>query len=141
MIPGDVYHADFIDGRPGYFDVTIRNSAAFLYIESSDQSWCSSRSSGMRKRYQYRHETNVTTAGGLFYPLVFESLGFISSFTLTTLKEICSKTSAISRVPFPRALKNILEQLSVKLWCYNAKMLHARMQLEVLDVGCWDLAT
>ena len=38
-----------------------------------------------------RHEANVTTAGGLFYPLVFESLGFISSFTLKTLKGICSK--------------------------------------------------
>ena len=68
---------------------------------------------------------NVTTAGGLFYPLVFESLGFISSFTLKTLKGICSKTS-ISGIPFPQAYKNILEQLSVKLWCYKAKMIHAQ---------------
>ena len=35
-----------------------------------------------------RHEANVIVAGGLFYPLAFESLGFISSFTLDTLREI-----------------------------------------------------
>ena len=51
------------------------------------------------------------------------------------------KTLSISWIPFPRAFKNILEQLSVKLWCYNAKMLHALMQLEVLDVRSWDLPT
>ena len=76
-----------------------------------------------------RHEANVTTAGGLFYPLVFESLGFISSFTPKTLKGIRSKTSSIRGIPFPRAFKNILEKLFVKVWCYNAKMLHARMQM------------
>ena len=64
-----------------------------------------------------------------------------SSFTLKTLKEICSKTSSISGIPFPRPFRNILEQLFVKLWCYNAEMLHARMQLEVLDVRIWDLPT
>ena len=86
-----------------------------------------------------RHEANVTTAGGLFYPLVFESLGFISSFTLKTLKGICSKTSSISGILFPRAFKNILEQLPVKLRSYNTNISHARMQLEVLDVHSWDL--
>ena len=30
--PGDVYHPDFMDGRPGYFDVTIGNSLLPSYI-------------------------------------------------------------------------------------------------------------
>ena len=47
----------------------------------------------------------------------------------------------VNYIPFPQAFKNILEQLSVRLWCYNAKMLHALMQLEELDVCSWDLPT
>ena len=92
--------------------------------------------------YLLSYRSSISIAGGLFYPLGFESLSFISSFTLKTLKEICSKTSSMSGIPLPRTHTVIvLEQLCVKLWCYNAKMLHARMQLGVLDVGSWDLPT
>ena len=102
---------------------------SFLYIESRDKSLCSSMQKQQNVKKMPRHEANVTTAGGLFYPLVFESLGFISSFTPKTLKGVRSKTSSIRGMPFPRAFKNILEKLSVKVWCYNAKMLHARVQM------------
>ena len=103
-----------MDGRPGYFDVTIRNSLQPFYIfKEAIRPGASAEAAEFEK--DATHESNVTTAGGLFYPLVFESLGFISSFTLKTLKGICSKTSSISGITFPRAFKNILEQLSVKL--------------------------
>ena len=75
-----------MDGRPGYFDVTIRNSLQSSYIlKAAIRPGAAAEAAEFEK--DARHEANVTTAGGLFYPLVFEFLGFISSFTLKTLKE------------------------------------------------------
>ena len=71
--------------------------------------------------------------------MVVETLGLWTPFGVKTLKAISSEASAISCIPFTRAFKNLLEQLSVKLWQFNAKMVHARMQLEVEDVFSWDL--
>ena len=116
-----------MDSRPGYFDVTIRNSLQPSYILKTAICLGAAAEAAEFEK-DARHEANVTTAGGLFYPLVFESLGYISSFTRKTLKGICSKTSSISGILFPRAFKNILEQSSLTLGCYDAKMLHARMQ-------------
>ena len=64
--------------------------------------------------------------------MVVETLGLWTPFGVKTLKAISSKASAIiSCIPFTRAFKNLLEQLSVKLWQFNAKMVHAaRVQLE-----------
>ena len=62
-----------------------------------------------------RHEASVIAAGGLFYPMVVETLGLWTPFGVKTLKAISSKASAISCIPFTRAFKNLLEQLSVKL--------------------------
>ncbi|XP_062522930.1 uncharacterized protein LOC134197601 [Corticium candelabrum] len=88
--PRDVYHPDFMDGRPRYFCVTIRNSLQPSYIlKAAIRFGAAAEAAEFEK--DARHEANVTTAGGLLYPLVFESLGFISSFTLKTLKGICSK--------------------------------------------------
>ena len=33
--PGDVFHPDFQQGRPAYFDITIRNSLQSSYISMS----------------------------------------------------------------------------------------------------------
>ena len=75
-----------MNGRPGYFDVRIRNSLQPSYIlEAAISLGAAAESAECEK--DARHEANVTTASGLFYPLVFESLSFISSFTLKTLKE------------------------------------------------------
>ena len=84
-----------MDGRPGYFDITIRNSLQSSYILKAT---ISPGAAAGTEEYENdaRHEANVTAAGGVFHPLVFESLGFISSFTLDTLRGICSKASSTS---------------------------------------------
>ena len=61
-----------------------------------------------------RHDARVTSAGGVFYPLVVESLGLWSPDILQTLKSISYKVCAVLAVPFWKALNNLLEQLSVK---------------------------
>ena len=50
-----------------------------------------------------RHDARVTSAGGVFYPLV-ESLCLWSPDSLETLKSISSKVCAVLAVPFWKAL-------------------------------------
>ena len=71
--PGDVNHPDFIDGRPGYFDVTIRNSLQPSFILKAAISPDAAAEAAECEKSEKRHAANVTTAGGLFCPLVFES--------------------------------------------------------------------
>ena len=70
--PGDVYHPDFLLGRPAYFDITIRNSFQPSYVVHSAH--CAGAAAGEIEKDD-RHMANVEVAGGLFYPLVVESYG------------------------------------------------------------------
>ena len=136
--PGDVYHPDFLEDKAGYFDISIRNSLQPSYVtKSAIQAGAAAEAGELEK--DSRHEASVIAVGGLFYPMVVETLGLWTPFGVKTRKAISSKASAISCIPFTRAFKNLLEQLSVKLWQFNAKMVYARMQLEVEDVFSWDL--
>ena len=77
--PGDVYHPDFMDGQPGYFDVTIRNSLQPFYIlKAVIRPGAAAEAAEFEK--DARHEANGTTAGGLFYPLV---LNLLASYHLS----------------------------------------------------------
>ena len=40
--PGDIYHPDFINGKPAFFDITVRNSLQSSYIVAAAtmQCWC-----------------------------------------------------------------------------------------------------
>ena len=126
-----------MNGRPGYFDITIRNTLQPLYIPRvAETSGIVAEAAEMDK--DDRHNARVTSADGVFYPLVVESLGLWSPDSLETLKSISSKVCAVLAVPFWKALKNLLEQLSVKLWLYNARMISSRMLAEVDNVLSWD---
>ena len=72
--PGDVYHPDFLLGRPGYFDITVRNSFQHSYIVHSAHCAGAAAAAGEMEKDD-RHQDNVEAAGGLFYPLVVESYG------------------------------------------------------------------
>ena len=58
--------------------------------------------------------------------------------SLETLKSISLKLCAVLAVPFWKAFKNLLEQLSTKLCSYNARMISSRMLAEMDDVLSWD---
>ena len=70
-----------------------------------------------------KHLTTVDTNGGTFIPLVAETLGLRSPFAKASLKTIATRSSMHSGTSEKLALKNLLEQLSVKLWSYNAKLI------------------
>ena len=49
-----------------------------------------------KEQRDIRNEDSARTAGGLFYPLVIETLGLLSILSIKTLKFIASKTSVVS---------------------------------------------
>ena len=127
-----------MDGRPGYFDVTVCNTMQSSFISKAAITAGVIAEAAEAEKDQ-RHEANVGKAGDHFYPLVVETLGLWSPFSLATLKSIAPKVAVIQAFPFSQVLKHLHEQLSIKLWTYNCRMLHSRMLLEVNDVFKWDL--
>ena len=85
-----------------------------------------------------RHEEDVTASGGIFFPLVVESLGLWTPTSLQVLRTIASK-AILNGIPHGLAVRNLLLQLSTLLWTFNASMLHTRLAAEGLDVEEWDI--
>ena len=65
--PGDIFHPDFADSRPAFFDVTMEKD--------------------------YKHEDLVLKCSGQFFPLAVESFGFWTPACLQTLRTIAAKTT------------------------------------------------
>ena len=59
-----------------------------------------------------------------------ETFGLWSPDSLEMLKSIASKVCAVLAVPFWKTFKNLLEQFSIKLWLYNARIISSRMLAE-----------
>ena len=75
----------------------------------------------MDKDAKYDH--NVSSAGCVFFPLVVETLGLWTDSSISLLRRIAARTTLSSGVSQGQAFHNLLQQLSVKLWSYNAKRL------------------
>ena len=69
-----------------------------------------------------------------------ESFGLWTSSSLATLKVIASKTTAKSRISFSRAVSNLLQQLSVCLFQFNARMICTSLRFDT-EFDFWDLPT
>ena len=76
-----------------------------------------------------RYDDNVTAAGGLFYPLIVETYGVWSAHSLEVLKSITKKSSLFNGLTFSKTLCNLHEQLSCRLWQYNAKLILDKLAL------------
>ena len=62
----------------------------------------------------------VQAAGGVFVPLVVESLGLWSAASRPVLQDIVLRTTTRSGISRGLAYCHLLEQLSVCLWRHNA---------------------
>jgi hypothetical protein len=69
--PGDVYHPDFDQGCPTYFDISVCNSLQASYII---QAAIHAGVAGELEK-DYCHNSSVQTHSCIFHPLVVESLG------------------------------------------------------------------
>ena len=81
------------------------------------------------------------SSGALFFPLAVESFGSWSDVSLDTLKTIASETVSVNTIPFSQSLNTLLQQLSVKLWSYNARMILSRLLLDnnESNFSSWDM--
>ena len=124
--PGDTYHPDFLLDRPGFFDVTIANSLqpSLIITAAINAEACK----------DFLHADRVTAAGGIFYPLAVETLSLWIPYSLKILRSIASRISAVSHMTFSKSLNNLLQQLSVKLWSHNARLVLQCLNIEIENV-------
>ena len=56
--PGDIFHSDFVDGRPAFFDVMLRNTVQAKYVfEAAEIVGAAARPRELEKDYE--HEQSV----------------------------------------------------------------------------------
>ena len=67
-----------------------------------------------------KHLAIVEKAGGDFIPLVVESFGIWTLFAWSVLHSIADRTTTCSGISLEVARRNLLQQLSVRLWLNNA---------------------
>ncbi len=93
--PGDVYHPDFSQGKPAYFDVSVRNSFGLSrIINAASKAGVAAKDGECEKDLQ--HDENVAVARGIFYPLIIKTYGVWSMHSLKVLKSIANKTTLCS---------------------------------------------
>ena len=118
--PGDIYHPDFDNGKPSFFDISVSNVLQPSTISTAVNACAIAESREISK--DNKHRSVVETAGGSFFPLVVETLGLWTPFAIKTLRTIATRASLYNGLPEKLAFKNLIGQLSVKLWAYNSKL-------------------
>ena len=114
--PGHIFH------RPTYFDISVQNRLLPQFLNRASSGTGVAFSTGeMDKDAMHNH--NVSSAGSVFFPLVVESLGLWTVSGISLLRCIAAHTTLHSGVSRGQTFHNLLQQLSIKLWSYNAKML------------------
>ena len=139
--PGDINHPYFTNGKPAFFDITVGNSLQPSYIVAFATSAGAAALAGEMEKDAY-HDDIVAAAGREFFPLALETLGYWTPSSLKTLEIIMLKTTTCNTTFLSQAFQNLIEQLSVKLWLFNARLVHGcMMQLHSSSDCLWDLLT
>ena len=99
---GDVFHPDVEQGLPAYFDLIVWNCLQPSYLvkaaghlgAAAGHSGAAAEAGEIEK--DQKHDWIVLQSGGVFHPLVVETLGLWSPSSLEVLKVIASRTSFIT---------------------------------------------
>ena len=95
--PGDIFHPDFADGSPAFFDVTVRNTVQAKYVcEAAEMAGAAAMAGEIEKNY--KHKDSVLKCGGQFFPLAVEFFGFWTPASLQTLRTIANKTTTYNGI-------------------------------------------
>ena len=127
--PGDIFYPDFADGKPTYFDISVRNSLLPQFLSRVSFTAGIASSVGKMHRDAKYNYYSVSCSGCAFFPLVVKTLGIWTDSSISLLRRITVRTTLCSDVSQAQAFHNLLQQLSVKLWSYNAKMLLRHISL------------
>ena len=71
--PGDVYHPNFLFGRPAYFDLTIRNTVQLKFVANSENYAVQLQQQVGKLEKDLKYEEAVADSGALFFPLAVET--------------------------------------------------------------------
>ena len=117
--------------------MSVRNSFQPKFIQQSAITGGAAARAGEEEK-DLRHEQDLESAGGTFFPLVVESFGLWSDDSVRSLRLIASKSTTRSTLPFSVAFSNLMQQLSVRLWQFNARMICNYLEYGI-DVHGWDI--
>ena len=81
--PGDVYHPDFDNGKPSFFDVSVCNTLQPGKISTAAVNAGAIVGQGEISK-DNKHLPAIEAIGGTFYPLVVETMGLWTPFALNT---------------------------------------------------------
>ena len=127
-----VLHKDFHLGHPAYFDFSVRSTTQSAVISSaSSQAGVAAAVGEIAKDTQYQDIVNDN--GRDFIPLVCETFGVWSPYALSILGSIADRTTVRNGLPRKFATRQLLQQLFVTLWRYNAKMILHQYSLTAED--------
>ena len=136
--PDDILHPTFMDGRPTYFDVSVTNTLQPGNLNRSlSHAGVAAMEAELKKDVKY--DQHVWDHGGRFAPLIVESLGLWSPFAISMLRSIAERTTLFNGLDRAKAFVNLLEQLSITLWSYNARMIVSRFHISPDPL--WDIPT
>ena len=120
--PGDVFHPDFHNGRPTYFDISVRSAVhSGVISHSASASGFAALKGEMEK--DARHKNLVEAAGGVFFPLVVDNFGVWTPSSIEVLRSIARSSTVRNGLPVSTAFHHLMERLSVQLYRYNARMI------------------
>ena len=117
--------------------MSVRNSFQPKFIQHSAITGGAAARAGEEEK-DFHHEEEVNAAGGSFFPLVVESFGIWSDDSLITLRVIASKMTTRSTQSFSTVFANLMQQLSVRLWQFNSKMICSYLDYGI-DCHGWDI--
>ena len=106
--PGDIFHPDFDDGRPTYFDISVRHTLQPGNLNRASTNAGAAAVAGEMEKDQ-KHATNVESIGGRFHPLVMETLGVWTASSLSTLRAIAARTTVCNGLTVKQATSNLLQ--------------------------------
>ncbi len=134
--PGDVAHPSFVDGRPTFFDISVTTTLRPGNLNRAlVTAGVAAVETEMKKDAKY--ENHVRNHGGRFVPLVVESLGLWSTFATSVLHTIAERSTLKNGLTTAIAFANLMQQLSMVLWSFNAKMI--LNYFKVRPDPSWDL--
>ena len=99
----------------------ISSTQSAVISSTSSQAGVATAVGEIAKDNQYQDIVNDN--GGDFIPLVCETFGVWSPYALSILRSIADRTTVRNGLPRNFARRQLLQQLSVTLWRYNAKMI------------------
>jgi len=106
-----------------FFYLSVRSSTQASHISSSSSYAGVAAAAAGELAKDQTHWDSVEEAGCDFIPLVVETFGVWSPFTLKSLNVVADHTTARSGCSTRLARKHLLQQLSVSLWTSDARMI------------------